>query len=36
MGLEPVASTPAEFTRLVETEIPRWREVVRARNIQPM
>lgn len=36
MGLEPVASTPAEFLRLVETEIPRWREVVRARNIQPM
>jgi tripartite-type tricarboxylate transporter receptor subunit TctC len=35
MGLEPVGSTPAEFTRLVETEIPRWREVVRARNIQP-
>ncbi|WP_270935280.1 Bug family tripartite tricarboxylate transporter substrate binding protein [Falsiroseomonas oryzae] len=36
MGLEPVASTPAEFARLVETEIPRWREVVRARGIQPM
>ncbi|MGG5810630.1 Bug family tripartite tricarboxylate transporter substrate binding protein [Falsiroseomonas sp. CW058] len=36
MGVEPVASTPAEFARLVETEIPRWREVVRARGIQPM
>lgn len=35
MGLEPVASTPAEFARLVETEIPRWREVVRVRGIQP-
>jgi tripartite-type tricarboxylate transporter receptor subunit TctC len=35
MGLEPVASTPAEFTRLVETEIPRWRQVVQARGIQP-
>lgn len=36
MGVEPVASAPAEFTRLVETEIARWREVVRARNIQSM
>jgi tripartite-type tricarboxylate transporter receptor subunit TctC len=35
MGLEPVASTPAEFTRLVETEIIRWREVVRVRGLQP-
>lgn len=35
MGLEPVASTPADFTRLVETEIPRWAAVVRARGIQP-
>jgi tripartite-type tricarboxylate transporter receptor subunit TctC len=35
MGLEPVASTPAEFARLVESEIARWREVVRARGLQP-
>jgi tripartite-type tricarboxylate transporter receptor subunit TctC len=35
MGLEPVASTPAEFTRLIESEIPRWQGVVRARGIQP-
>lgn len=36
MGLEPVASTPEAFTRLVESEIPRWRAVVQARGIQPM
>jgi tripartite-type tricarboxylate transporter receptor subunit TctC len=36
MGLEPVASTPEAFTRLVETEIPRWRAVVQARGIQAM
>jgi tripartite-type tricarboxylate transporter receptor subunit TctC len=35
MGLEPVASTPADFARLVETEITRWREVVRVRGLQP-
>jgi tripartite-type tricarboxylate transporter receptor subunit TctC len=35
MGLEPVASTPADFARLVESEIARWREVVRVRGIQP-
>jgi tripartite-type tricarboxylate transporter receptor subunit TctC len=36
MGLEPVGSTPAEFTRLIEAEIPRWRDVVRTRNLQPL
>jgi tripartite-type tricarboxylate transporter receptor subunit TctC len=36
MGLEPVASTPEAFTRLVESEIPRWRAVVQARGIQAM
>jgi tripartite-type tricarboxylate transporter receptor subunit TctC len=36
MGVEPVASSPAEFIRLVESEITRWRSVVTARNIQPI
>jgi tripartite-type tricarboxylate transporter receptor subunit TctC len=34
MGVEPVASTPEEFAALIATEIPRWREVVRARGLQ--
>jgi tripartite-type tricarboxylate transporter receptor subunit TctC len=34
MGLEPVASSPAEFSRFIEADIARWREVAAARDIR--
>jgi tripartite-type tricarboxylate transporter receptor subunit TctC len=34
MGLEPVASTPAEFRAFVEADIARWRGVATARGIR--
>jgi tripartite-type tricarboxylate transporter receptor subunit TctC len=33
-GLEPLGSTPEEFSALIAREIPRWREVVKAANIR--
>jgi tripartite-type tricarboxylate transporter receptor subunit TctC len=34
MGLEPVASTPAEFRAFVAADIARWRGVATARGIR--
>jgi tripartite-type tricarboxylate transporter receptor subunit TctC len=33
VGLEPLGSTPAEFSELIAREIPRWRRVVAAANL---
>ena len=35
LGLEPVGSTPAQATKLVDDEIQRWSAVVKAANIKP-
>jgi tripartite-type tricarboxylate transporter receptor subunit TctC len=35
LGLEPLASSPAEFAALIAREIPRWRKVVAAAGIRP-
>jgi len=35
LGLEPVGSTPAQATKLVDDEIQRWGAVVKAANIKP-
>jgi len=35
LGLEPVGSTPAQTTKLVDDEIQRWSAVVKAANIKP-
>ncbi len=34
-GLEVVASTPADFTKRIASEIAKWREVIRAAGIKP-
>ncbi|MFT8242824.1 Bug family tripartite tricarboxylate transporter substrate binding protein [Roseomonas sp. BN140053] len=36
LGVEPVGSSPAEFRALVESEITRWKQVVKDRNITAM
>jgi tripartite-type tricarboxylate transporter receptor subunit TctC len=33
-GLEPVGSTPAEFTAMIAAEIPKWRKVVAAAGVK--
>ena len=33
MGFDPVASTPEEFTRWIETEIVKWAKVIRDAKI---
>lgn len=33
-GIEPVASTPAEFSAYIQAETTRWRDVIRKRNIK--
>src|SRR5581483_9944903 len=33
-GLEPVAQTPGNFQRLVESELKRWQQVIREARIQ--
>jgi tripartite-type tricarboxylate transporter receptor subunit TctC len=35
IGGEPIASSPAEFTRYLEAEISKWRKVVAAAGIKP-
>jgi hypothetical protein len=35
LGLEPLASSAAEFAALIAREIPRWRKVVAAAGIRP-
>ena len=34
-GADPVGNTPAEFARHIQTEIEKWRKVIRAAGIQP-
>lgn len=34
-GADPVGNTPAEFSRHIQTEIEKWRKVIRAAGIQP-
>ncbi len=34
-GFEPVGNAPAEFTKFIQEEIPRWEKVVRNANIKP-
>jgi len=34
-GFEIYATTPAQFTELLKTEIPRLAEIIKARNIKP-
>jgi tripartite-type tricarboxylate transporter receptor subunit TctC len=34
-GAEPMGETPAAYAALIASEIPRWREVVRAGNMKP-
>ncbi|MFT8247295.1 Bug family tripartite tricarboxylate transporter substrate binding protein [Roseomonas sp. BN140053] len=34
LGLEPVGSTPAEFTRFLEGEIARWRQIVQEHALE--
>ncbi|HEY4372006.1 MAG TPA: tripartite tricarboxylate transporter substrate binding protein [Burkholderiales bacterium] len=34
-GAEPSPGTPADFSRLIESEIARWKRVAKAANIQP-
>jgi len=34
MGLQPVASTPAELATVVSNDTPKWAEIVRAARIQ--
>jgi tripartite-type tricarboxylate transporter receptor subunit TctC len=34
-GSEAVGSTPAEFGRLINNEIPRWRQLIRELGITP-
>ncbi len=36
MGSEAIGSTPAEFKRLISTEVTRWRQLVRRLGIAPM
>ena len=33
-GLDPISNTPAEFAAQLKQEIPRWRQVVKAANVQ--
>lgn len=30
LGFEPVANTPAEFTKIIQTEIPKWKRAIKA------
>jgi tripartite-type tricarboxylate transporter receptor subunit TctC len=34
-GADPVGNTPAEFARHIQTEIEKWRKVIRAAGIEP-
>jgi tripartite-type tricarboxylate transporter receptor subunit TctC len=34
-GFEPVGNTPAEFTKFIREEIPRWDKVVKTAGIKP-
>jgi tripartite-type tricarboxylate transporter receptor subunit TctC len=34
LGLEPAPNSPAEFSKLIETEVAKWRKVVKAANIR--
>ncbi|MBC7799694.1 MAG: tripartite tricarboxylate transporter substrate binding protein, partial [Gemmatimonadaceae bacterium] len=33
-GADPAGTTPAEFQRLIDTEIARWASVIRRANVQ--
>lgn len=34
-GMDPVGSSPAEFAKYIQSEIDKWRKVIRAAGIQP-
>jgi len=34
LGIEPVGSTPAEFTRFLKAEVDKWAQVIRAANVK--
>jgi len=34
LGLEPAGNTPEEFTKLIQSEVAKWRKVVKAANIR--
>jgi tripartite-type tricarboxylate transporter receptor subunit TctC len=34
MGMEPVGGTPKQFEQFVETDIKKWNELVKVRNIK--
>lgn len=34
-GMSPVASTPEEFQKIIETEVKQWKDVAKAANIKP-
>ena len=35
IGFEPIASTPAEFSNRIRTEIPKWATIVKASGARP-
>jgi tripartite-type tricarboxylate transporter receptor subunit TctC len=35
LGCEPATSSPAQFADWIRAEVAKWRDVVRAANIQP-